>query len=686
MQNIYLTWLISALALGVLLLPFYKPKWMRLTLHSFVDFFRRYWIHILMTFIIYNAKDALDQIDRILMASAGFDMTPYIWAIEGDLVLWVQQTFEADWLSHLLTHFYVVGFMFICYVSIFYFAYFDDRWMADRVALSISYVYLIAVPFYLFFNVQVTGKTIPEMDTIAYSLTPEIADWFRRIDPFSNGMPSLHIGIPFCVWLCLVRFDHDHRWKRYRHTVLAYIILTAFTIVYLGIHWFLDIIGGMLVAAVAVSWADKTANGWWKFFDERTINSRIVTVLTQPKKAVSFLLGKLKATSVRFRHPSSKETGQIAVFILILTAAVVTYDLTHQALPAEGVQAPEAVVAADGWLATLDNRSGLVSLVVHNLSDLEVEPMIFENLYIDLNTSFSIKDHFLGVSTLENITIFDLAMNGTIVNTFNVSNSKDLHIIQLESAYAFTYMENSTIRGMTFDSNELNGDFNSITDIVVYEPMGNEIAYVSANYPTIVSISQIGINGHRDYAINASAPMVEDELLELWGTPVDLVNATIVEMTFDRFHLAVTVNVSATDRLVLLDRNTSEQWLVSNPKYQAAEPALGFGRLAWVAKDHLNPTSPQNQYMDFELYYLDFETNRSNVLTVDTLDQHSPQVLEQHIVYVETDDEGVSTVQVHSWEPTLRIYSSLVLQIGIVLAVIVVFLHVLQRQKEHRNR
>jgi len=639
-----------------------------------------------MTFIIYNAKDALDQIDRILMASAGFDMTPYVWAIEGDLVLWVQQTFEADWLSHLLTHFYVVGFMFICYVSIFYFAYFDDRWMADRVALSISYVYLIAVPFYLFFNVQVTGKTIPEMDTIAYSLTPEIADWFRRIDPFSNGMPSLHIGIPFCVWLCLVRFDDDNRWKRYRYTVLAYIILTAFTIVYLGIHWFLDIIGGMLVAAVAVSWADKTANGWWKFFDERTINSRIVTVLTQPKKAISFLVSKAKTTTVRFRHPTSKETGQIAVFILILTAAVVTYDLTHQALPAEGVQAPEAVVAADGWLATLDNRSGVATLVVHNLSDLEVEPFVFENLKIDLNTSFSIKDHYLGVSTLENITIFDLGMNGTVVNTFSVSNSQDIHIIELESSYALTYLENASIYGMTFDDIELDGDFKGITDVVVYEPMGNEIAYVSSNSPTTVSISQIGINGHRDYVINASAPVVEDEVLALWGTPVDIENASIVEMAFDKYHLAVTVNVTATDRLILVDRNTSSQWLVSNPKYQAAEPALGYGRLAWVAKDHLNPTSPQNQYLDFELYYVDFETNRSNVLTVDNLDQHSPQVLEQHIVYVETDDEGISTVQVHSWEPTLQTYSSLVLQIGIVLAVIVVFIHVMQRQKEHRNR
>ena len=34
-----------------------------------------------------------------------------------------------------------------------------------------------------------TGDTIPEMETLAYTLTPEIADWFRRIDPFTNGMP-----------------------------------------------------------------------------------------------------------------------------------------------------------------------------------------------------------------------------------------------------------------------------------------------------------------------------------------------------------------------------------------------------------------------------------------------------------------------------------------------------------------
>ena len=60
--------MISALALGVILSVF-KPPWAKLSLPPFVDF-RRYWVHILIVFAIYNAKDA-DPVDRLLMASTG---------------------------------------------------------------------------------------------------------------------------------------------------------------------------------------------------------------------------------------------------------------------------------------------------------------------------------------------------------------------------------------------------------------------------------------------------------------------------------------------------------------------------------------------------------------------------------------------------------------------------------------
>ena len=465
MQSVYLTWMISALALGVLLLPVFKPPWARLSLPPFVDFFRRYWVHILIVFVIYNLKDGLDQIDRVLMASTGLDMTPYIWAVEGNLVLWVQQTFEAPWLTVLLTHFYVAGFMFICYVSVFYFAYFDDRWLADRVTLSIAWVYILAVPFYLFFNVRVTGDTIPEMQTLAYTLTPEIADWFRRIDPFTNGMPSLHIGIPFAVWLCLTRFDDDRRWNRYRYTVLAYTILTAFTIIYLGIHWFVDIIGGMLVAGAAVSMADRTSNTWWKFFDERTMNARIVTVLTRPGKAWAWVKRRLIVFWRQYRSPTSRETSRMAVAILVVVAVVLTWDLTHRSLPAGGVQAPETTAAVDGWLVTLDNQTEGAALLLHNLSAVDGEPIYFNVPALTVDSTYALLNDILVVSNPTMLHVYDINQPDAALNSISMLAPEQLDLCERAQKTVVVYVRDGSIVVRSLDGTVIQGAHESATEV-----------------------------------------------------------------------------------------------------------------------------------------------------------------------------------------------------------------------------
>ena len=554
MQSVYLTWLISALALGVILLPVFKPPWANVSLPPFVDFFRRYWVHILIVFVIYNAKDGLDQIDRLLMASTGLDMTPYIWAIEGNLVLWVQQTFQNSLLTTFLTHFYVAGFMFICYVSIFYFAYFDDRWLADRVTLSIAWVYILAVPFYLFFNVRVTGDTIPEMQTLAYTLTPEIADWFRRIDPFTNGMPSLHIGIPFAVWLCLTRFDDDRRWNRYRHTVFLYTTVTAFTIIYLGIHWFLDIIGGMLIAGAAVSLADRTSNTWWKFFDERTMNARIVTVLTKPKDALSFLKGRFQSTFRRYRNPTSRETGRIAFVILIVVSSVITWDLTHSALPAGGVEAPEGTAAVDGWLFTLDNQSGEAVMLVHNLSETGSEPYELVSLELTIDSPYAVSGTTLVAANSTHLSVVDVEQDDVLLHSIPMERPDRLMLVDYGAKLAVVYVQSGDLLGMNLDGSPLSIPLEPFGSVVYIAGSGSEVAFVSSDDLTLVNVVQMGVKGQTEYQINASAAIEEDEILAAWGTPVDMENASIVDIAFNREYLAVTVNVTATDRLVVYNR------------------------------------------------------------------------------------------------------------------------------------
>ncbi|MEC7255383.1 MAG: phosphatase PAP2 family protein [Candidatus Thermoplasmatota archaeon] len=681
MQGIYLTWMISALALGVILLPVFKPKWMELRLTTFVDFFRRYWIHVLILFMIYNAKDGLDEVDRILMASTGLDMTPWIYAIEGDLVLHVQKFFEAQWLTVTLTHFYVAGFMFICYVSVFYFAYFDDRWMADRVTLTIAWVYILAVPFYLFFNVRVTGAYIPEMETLAYSLNPEISDWFRRIDPFTNCMPSLHIGIPYAVWLCIKRFDHDERWVLYRKIVLGYVILTIFTIIYLGIHWILDIAGGMIVASFAVNLADKTSKPIWSILDERTINARLVTLLTSPRKAYNTVAGKFIRSARKFAKPTSRETGIIAVVILVVVGSVITWDLTHQSLPAQGVEAPEGATGADGWLATIDNTTDSGRLLkLYDLSDLT-------------SSGIEVRQPHLSSESIYELTGDKLMMANTTV--IYVVDIDDPQVIYFEkpiqdlghAELCFTGDEYvlMTLSGGQLSAESLSGEMidlgieNEGIEFVRCE--GNDFVFLTSDDPDKVFISNLELSGSLSYSVNASAEEEDEQTLADWGTPTDIDNSTITEVVFDRNHILVTVNVSSVDRIVLIDRISGEQRLLGDGKYSSYDPSIRDGVVAWVMKDFLDPTNPIEEYYDGEILYMYLSDNFTHVLTADEIDQWGPIVLEDHLIYLEESDNGV-VIKVHSWTPELKSYSNTVLQIASVVGIIVVFIYINQKQSE----
>tara|TARA_Y100001935_G_scaffold217260_1_gene189296 strand:+ start:798 stop:2867 length:2070 start_codon:yes stop_codon:yes gene_type:complete len=681
MQGVYLTWMISALALGVILLPVFKPKWMELRLSTFVDFFRRYWIHILILFLIYNAKDGLDEIDRILMASTGLDMTPWIYAIEGDLVLHVQNFFEAQWLTVTLTHFYVAGFMFICYVSVFYFAYFDDRWMADRVTLTIAWVYILAVPFYLFFNVRVTGAYLPEMEPLAYSLTPEISDWFRRIDPFTNCMPSLHIGIPYAVWLCIKRFDQDERWALYRKIVFAYVILTGFTIIYLGIHWILDIAGGMIVAYVAVNLADKTSKPVWSILDERTINSRLVTVLTNPKKAYNMITNKISQTAKQFAKPTSRETGIMAIIVMIIVASVITWDLTHQSLSAKGVEAPEGASGADGWLATIDNTSedGRI-LKLYDLSDLSGDGIEVIQPNLTTESQYELYGDKLMMANSTVLYVVDIARPNEIYFQKVVENVMQVELCKSGNDYVLMTLSAGELTAQRLDGMIIDlGIANS--DISYVKCEGNDFAFLIEGAADKVYMSNLELSGSLTYPVNASATEEDEQVLQDWNAPADIANSTIVDVVFDRDYLLVSVNVSSLDRIVLIDRATGEQRLLGDGKYSSYDPSIRDGVVAWVMKDHLNPTNPIEEYYDGEILYMQLSNNFTQVLTADEIDQWGPIVLEEHLIYLEESENGV-LIKVHSWIPELKSYSNMILQIASIIGIVIVFIYINQKQTE----
>ena len=683
MDGVYLTWLISALAVGVFLMPYFKPPWAKLTLSGFVDFIRRYWLHLLIALVIYNAKDWLDQIDRILMARTGLDMTPYIYAIEGDLVVLFQDAFRATWLDVFMTHFYIAGFMFITYASIFYVTYFDDRWMADRVALCVAWVYLLAIPFYLFFNVRVTGFYIEDMDAIAYTLNPEIEDWFRRIDAFTNCMPSLHIAVPFAIWLTFRKHDHDGRWNRFQNMTLGYIILTAFAIIYLGIHWFVDIIGGMILATFAVKLTDKTNDTVWNIFDERTINSRLATLLTRPAHSVSLLFGRIKTYAKTWTKPTSKETGTLIVVIMILTGAVITWDFTHNELPAEGVQSAQGAVASEGWLATMDNQSGAAIVLIHDVANPLSTPITVAQPVMQFDSPYALYENYLVIANATELRVIDVDAPSTVLLQVEMTGIKSVQMTALQGKPVVLYIVNDGLHAVGIDGQEVQVPALPTNETIrLMSVSGIEVLLVSEEEPNTLRIGTIGTSGSLNIVMNASTTEEQNFELEEWGQYVDENNASIEQVSFDSQHIAVRMNVSALDRMVIYDRSTGQQWLGFDPIYPVGNLSMGYGYVVWEAKDHYNPLSFTDKYGDWEIHQLHLATNYSEQLTSDSIDQVNPIALEEGLAYIEVEDDGEVTINVLTRGTELATYSSIVLQWSVLLLIVLSFIYIMQRQDE----
>jgi len=690
--GIYITWITGAIILSIAMMPLFKPPYARLRLEGFIDMFRRYWAHMIVVFSVYLWKDLLDGMDRVLMASTKLDMTPYVYAIEGDIVLWVQQELRNAALDQMLTHFYVMGFMTATFASFLYPIYFDDRHMADRVSLSMFWVYIIAIPFFLFFNVGVTGDHIPSMQTIAYDLTPEIHNWFTRIDPFSNGMPSLHIGLPFAIWLTMQRWDEDGRWANYRNFLIAFMLVTAFSIIYLGIHWIVDIIGGMAVAILAVELTAKTHSPIWKVADERLFSRRLARAIADPSKSLRGTLSSVTSVFEPLKEPNKRQTSVIIAALLLSTGFVLLWDATHQDFPVEGVEWPTSAAGSDGWLVSVEEvPDGSLEISVWNVSD-EVSSIVSGAVW-ETAPMVSISGPFLALHDAQRVDFYELQSNET---EFSPKFSRIESNPVLDVAIAESVSGGPLLAIVHEDSLEIiDGEQSPIemtfsgAPFSIVTASGQLLAWAdtTAPQPTVNVTSLEGPRIAISLVLDAGATEPQDEYLEqISGIAVDYENAKVVDIAMDPLWVTAVVDVGPVNRTILINILTGEQTMISEPVWPSSSPSVAHGRVAFLQIPLWDPSlDPEEIATARDVYLHDIEANTTLAITHDDdVDQLDPQVLLEDVAWVEVDSDGKSSLKVYSGE-TFQPYSSVILQAAILMLIPLLFLWAYQAASERRG-
>ena len=693
-SGIYLTWITGAIIISLSLMPFFKPDYAKIRISGFVDMFRRYWAHMIVVFSVYLWKDLLDQLDRIIMANTQLDMTPYIYAIEGDIVWWVQDSLNNSLLSFSLTHFYVMGFMAVTFSSFIYPIFFDDRYMADRVSLSMFWVYILAIPFYLFFNVRVTGNYIPEMETIAYDLTPEIHNWFIQIDPFTNGMPSLHIGLPFAIWLTMERWDSDERWLRYRRLLLLFIVVTAFTIIYLGIHWVSDIIGGIIVAMIAVEITAKTHKPVWQFADERLFSRRLARAIDDPKKWLTESWIITKRFFYPIQQPSSSQTKAFIAGILILTGGVLLWDATHQDFPIEGVN-PTNSAGSEGWVVGVEDIDDEIIIKLWNVST-QKEAIIEGNNWVS-PPQIELSNNNLILFDESNLDFFQLNNSSieVFMPIFNLTNDDKLDRVSIiennKGQPCLVLIKNNTMEIINVLDNELISS-DIIENLTAIEGSGQLFAsaYDTINGPTINVRTPFNPGVEINILIENFSNDLNDEYLEeLYEIPVDYNNSTIIDIEMEGSLIVVLVDVGPLNRLIMVDALTGNQEMISNPLWPSESPSIEGNYIAFLQRSITSPTpnlDPENFNRDVFLWNIEDNNGRIQI-TLDDLDQENPHVLDNGVTWIEIDENGDSELVIYSLEKTFEEYSSVVLQSAILLLIPLLLLlsHQVAIEKRIRN-
>jgi len=243
---------------------------------------RGYFWHISLYFAMFLYKFIIDHHNEPIKARVG-GYTHWVHGLEGNFTLWIQDAFLSDLLTDILSFHYLFMYLFILFFTPMYFILVRDHVMADKAALNYIVIYLLAVPLYLFFNVEVTSSFIPGMDALLYQDSWYL-EFITNNDPMDNSIPSLHIGLPISL-LLLNRLHcrslgvkiNEWRHREFDLFIIVNVFIYAFSIQYLGIHWALDILPGIVLAVICAAFCHtiqpliraRPENGWSSLLPDR---------------------------------------------------------------------------------------------------------------------------------------------------------------------------------------------------------------------------------------------------------------------------------------------------------------------------------------------------------------------------------------------------------------------------------
>ncbi|MFU8866870.1 phosphatase PAP2 family protein [Natronococcus sp.] len=181
----------------------------------------------------------------------GIHMTETFYDLEGEFVL-VFQSIATGELTAYFSFIYVYGYAFLLiFPGIAYFVL-SDTLPFRRLLTAYSLNYVIGLAFYLLIIAYGPRNVMPEELTVTmlYDNSPEYQHLTRQVNRNTNVFPSLHTSLAATVGI--FAYETRSSYPKWFPIAVVLAISVAISTMYLGIHWAIDVVAGLVLAVLCV--------------------------------------------------------------------------------------------------------------------------------------------------------------------------------------------------------------------------------------------------------------------------------------------------------------------------------------------------------------------------------------------------------------------------------------------------
>ncbi len=198
-------------------------------------------------------NSVLRDIGPTLSWVVGHQITEILFSWEGGFVAWMQ-SHSHPYADIYFSYIYIYGYIFLLIFPVIAYFVLSDSRPVREVTLAYTLNYAIGVLCYMLFIAYGPRNVMPDaVDQILYLHWPESHLLTQEFNANVNVFPSLHTSLAVTVALLAVRTRKQYLlWVPVASLLAVSVVIST---MYLGIHWGIDVVFGILLAAVSVGGA-----------------------------------------------------------------------------------------------------------------------------------------------------------------------------------------------------------------------------------------------------------------------------------------------------------------------------------------------------------------------------------------------------------------------------------------------